>query len=172
MFQLRLFAGLALLAFAARHKHLKIYKSLFQIFITESKDIVSKLPTVGFVPASSKVRFGAYGAVKMVLAYTGARRGEIAKTEKSQIKFDKDSQRYHLLIAQGGQRKDEECCETGIRHPKLIERGLMEYVDRQWKDRIFSEVAGTNMTQIDKVFADLRDQLELCMWMTTENGGC
>lgn len=87
------------------------------------------------------------------MAYTGARRGEIAKTEKSQIKFDKDSQRYHLLIAQGGQRKDGECCETCLRHPKLMERGLMEYVDRQWKDRIFPEVAGTNMTQIDKVFA-------------------
>ncbi|KKC62371.1 hypothetical protein WG82_17720 [Citrobacter amalonaticus] len=35
----------------------------------------------------------------------------------------------------------------------------MEYVDRQWKERIFSEVAGTNMTKIGKVFADLRDQL-------------
>jgi len=89
----------------------------------------------------------------------GARRGEILKTEKPQIKFDKDSQRYPLLIAQGGQRKDGECCVTGIRHPKLIEQGLIEYVDRQWKDRIFSEVAGANMTQIDKVFADLCEQL-------------
>lgn len=35
----------------------------------------------------------------------------------------------------------------------------MEYVDRQWKERIFSGVAGTNMTKIGKVFADLRDQL-------------
>ena len=136
---------------------------------------MSKSPTDGFVPASSKVRFGAYSAVKMdhvVLAYTEARRGEIAKIEKSQIKFDKDTQRCHLLIAQGGQRKDGECCKKGSRHPKLIERGVIEYVDRQWKDRIFSEVAGMNMTQIDKVFADLRDQLEFCIWMTTENGGC
>lgn len=44
-------------------------------------------------------------------------------------------------------------------HPKLIEWGFMEYVDRQWKERIFSEVVGTNMTKIGKVFADVRDQL-------------
>ncbi len=42
---------------------------------------------------------------------------------------------------------------------KLIEWGFMEYVDRQWKEWIFSEVAGTNMTKIGKVFAALRDQL-------------
>lgn len=35
----------------------------------------------------------------------------------------------------------------------------MEYVDRQWKERVFSEVVRTNMTKIGKVFADLRDQL-------------
>ncbi|VUS31458.1 hypothetical protein SB6409_00891 [Klebsiella pasteurii] len=46
-----------------------------------------------------------------------------------------------------------------ILNQNLIEWGFMEYVDRQWKERIFSEVAGTNMTKIGKVFADLRDQL-------------
>lgn len=35
----------------------------------------------------------------------------------------------------------------------------MDYVDRQWKERIFLEVAGTNMTKIGKMFSDLRDQL-------------
>jgi len=35
----------------------------------------------------------------------------------------------------------------------------MDYVDRQWKERIFSEVAGSNMTKIGKVLADVRDQL-------------
>lgn len=34
----------------------------------------------------------------------------------------------------------------------------MEYVDRERKERIFSEVAGKNMTKIGKVFADLRNQ--------------
>jgi integrase len=109
----------------AIHKHLKLYKSLFKTFLTESKDILSKSPTDGVVAAPSKARFGAYSTAEMkkfvgwalkqpdnwqkwitlLLAYTGARRGEIGKLEKSQIKFDEDSQRYYFLIAEGGQGK-------------------------------------------------------------------
>ncbi|HBU2883940.1 TPA: tyrosine-type recombinase/integrase [Klebsiella pneumoniae] len=163
----------------AIHKHLKLYKSLFKTFLTESKDFLSKSPTDGVVAAPSKARFGAYSTAEMkkfvgwalkqpdnwqkwitlLLAYTGARRGEIAKLEKSQIKFDEDSQRYYFLIAEGGQGKTENATRQVVIHPKLIEWGFMEYVDRQWKERIFSEVAGTNMTNIGKVFADVRDQL-------------
>ncbi len=163
----------------AIHKHLKIYKSLFKTFLTESKDILSKSPTDGIVAAPSKARFGAYSTAEMkkfvgwalkqpdswqkwitlLLAYTGARRGEIAKLEKSHIKYDEDSQRHYLLIAEGGQGKTENATRQVVIHPKLIEWGFMEYVDRQWKDRIFSEVAGSNMTKIGKVFADVRDQL-------------
>ena len=163
----------------AIHKHLKLYKSLFKTFLTESKDILSKSPTNGVVAAPSKARFGAYSTAEMkkfvgwalkqpdnwqkwitlLLAYTGARRGEIGKLEKSQIKFDEDSQRYYFLIAEGGQGKTENATRQVVIHPKLIEWGFMEYVDRQWKDRIFSEVAGTNMSKIGKVFADVRDQL-------------
>ena len=163
----------------AIHKHLKLYKSLFKTFLTENKDILSKSPTDGVVAAPSKARFGAYSATEMkkfvgwalkqpdnwqkwitlLLAYTGARRGEIAKLEKSQIKFDEDSQRHYFLIAEGGQGKTENATRQVVIHPKLIEWGFMDYVDRQWKERIFSEVAGTNMTKIGKMFADLRDQL-------------
>jgi len=163
----------------AIHKHLKLYKSLFKTFLTESKDILSKSPTDGVVAAPSKARFGAYSTAEMkkfvgwalkqpdnwqkwitlLLAYTGARRGEIGKLEKSQIKFDEDSQRYYFLIAEGGQGKTENATRQVVIHSKLIEWGFMEYVDRQWKERIFSEVAGTNMTKIGKVLADIRDQL-------------
>lgn len=163
----------------AIHKHLKIYKSLFKTFLTENKDILSKSPTDGVVAAPSKARFGAYSATEMkkfvgwalkqpdnwqkwitlLLAYTGARRGEIAKLEKSQIKFDEDSQRHYFLIAEGGQGKTENATRQVVIHSKLIEWGFMDYVDRQWKERIFSEVAGTNMTKIGKMFSDLRDQL-------------
>ncbi|HCJ8588741.1 TPA: tyrosine-type recombinase/integrase [Escherichia coli] len=163
----------------AIHKHLKLYKSLFKTFLTESKDILSKSPTDGVMAAPSKARFGAYSTAEMkkfvgwalkqpdnwqkwitlLLAYTGARRGEIGKLEKSQIKFDEDSQRYYFLIAEGGQGKTENATRQVVIHPKLIEWGFMDYVDRQWKDRIFSEVAGTNMTKIGKVLADVRDQL-------------
>ncbi|KLQ19484.1 tyrosine-type recombinase/integrase [Enterobacter hormaechei] len=163
----------------AIHKHLKLYKSLFKTFLKENKDILSKSPTDGVVAPPSKARFGAYSATEMkkfvrwaikqpdnwqkwitlLLAYTGARRGEIAKLEKSQIKFDEDSQRHYFLIAEGGQGKTENATRQVVIHPKLIEWGFMDYVDRQWKERIFSEVAGTNMTKIGKMFADLRDQL-------------
>ncbi|MDV0596459.1 tyrosine-type recombinase/integrase [Enterobacter asburiae] len=168
-----------LVGIEAIHKHLKLYKSLFKTFLTESKDILPKPPTNGVVAAPSKARFGAYSTAEMkkfvgwalkqpdnwqkwitlLLAYTGARRGEIGKLEKSQIKFDEDSQRYYFLIAEGGQGKTENATRQVVIHPKLIEWGFMDYVDRQWKERIFSEVAGTNMTKIGKVFADLRDQL-------------
>ncbi|HCO0805247.1 TPA: tyrosine-type recombinase/integrase [Escherichia coli] len=163
----------------AIHKHLKLFKSLFKTFLTESKDVLQKSPTDGVVAAPSKARFGAYSTAEMkkfvgwalkqpdnwikwitlLLAYTGARRGEIAKLEKSQIKYDEDSQRYYFLIAEGGQGKTENATRQVVIHRKLIEWGFMEYVDRQWKERIFSEVAGTNMTKIGKVFAELRDQL-------------
>ena len=129
--------------------------------------------------AQSKARFGAYSTAEMkkfvgwalkqpdnwqkwitlLLAYTGARRGEIAKLEKSQIKFDEDSQRYYFLIAEGGQGKTENATRQVVIHSKLIEWGFMDYVNLQWKERIFSDVAGTNMTKVGKVFAEVRDQL-------------
>lgn len=49
----------------AIHKHLKLYKSLFKTFLTESKDILSKPPTDGVVAAPSKARFGAYSTAEM-----------------------------------------------------------------------------------------------------------
>jgi len=165
----------------AVHKHLKIYKSLFKIFLTESKDILSKSPTDGIVAAPSKARFGAYSAAEMkkfvgwalkqpdgwqkwitlLLAYTGARRGEIAKLEKSQIKFDEDSQRYYLLIEEGKLGKTENATRQVVIHPKLIEWGFLDFVNRQWKEKIFSEVSGRNMSKIGKVLSDVRDQLDI-----------
>ncbi|MFS9379720.1 integrase [Citrobacter sp. ANG330] len=161
------------------HKHLKIYKSLFKTFLTDNKDILEKSPTDGVVAAPSKARFGAYSAAEMrkfvgwalkqpdgwqkwitlLLAYTGARRGEIAKLEKSQIKFDEDSQRHYLLIAEGGQGKTENAIRQVVIHPRLIEWGFLDFVNRQWKEKIFSPVSGKNMPKIGKVLADVRDQL-------------
>ncbi|WP_318388239.1 integrase [Enterobacter sp.] len=161
------------------HKHLKVYKSLFKTFLTDSKDILEKSPTDGVVAAPSKARFGAYSAAEMrkfvgwalnqpdgwqkwiilLLAYTGARRGEIAKLEKSQIKYDEDSQRHYLLIAEGGQGKTENATRQVAIHPKLIEWGFLDFVNRQWKEKIFSPVSGKNMPKIGKVLADVRDQL-------------
>ncbi len=163
----------------AIHKHLKIYKSLFKTFLTDSKEILDKSPTDGVVAAPSKARFGAYSATEMrkfvgwalkqpdgwqkwitlLLAYTGARRGEIAKLEKSQIKYDEDSQRHYLLIAESGQGKTENATRQVAIHPDLIDWGFIDFVNRQWKEKIFSPVAGKNMPKIGKVLADIRDQL-------------
>ncbi len=163
----------------AIHKHLKIYKSVFKTFLTDSKEILDKSPTDGVVAAPSKARFGAYSATEMrkfvgwalkqpdgwqkwitlLLAYTGARRGEIAKLEKSQIKYDEDSQRHYLLIAEGGQGKTENATRQVAIHPNLIEWGFLDFVNRQWKEKLFSPVAGKNMPKIGKVLADIRDQL-------------
>lgn len=49
----------------AIHKHLKLYKSLFKTFLTDSKDILPKSPTDGVVAAPSKARFGAYSSTEM-----------------------------------------------------------------------------------------------------------
>ncbi len=72
----------------------------------------------------------------------GSEGGEIGRLEKSRIKFDEDSQSYYFLIAEGGQGKSENATRQVVIHLKLIEWGFMEYVDSQWKERIFSEVAG------------------------------
>lgn len=97
------------------HRHLKIYKPLFKTFLTDNKDILEKSPSDAIVAAPSKARFGVYSAAEMrkfvgwalkepdgwqkwitlLLAYTGARRGESAKLEKSQTKFDEDGQRHY-----------------------------------------------------------------------------
>ena len=168
-----------LLGVEAIHKHLKLYKSLFKTFLTESKDLLQKSPTDGVVAVPSKARFGAYSTAEMkkfvgwalkqpdgwqkwitlLLAYTGARRGEIAKLEKSQIKYDEDSQRYYFLIAEGGQGKTENATRQVVIHPKLIEWGFLDFVNHQWKEKIFSPVSGKNMSKIGKILADVRDQL-------------
>jgi integrase len=92
--------------------------------------------------------------ITLLLAYTVARRGEIAKLEKSQIKYDENSQRYYFLIAEGGQDKTENATRQAVIHPKLIEWGFLDFVNRQWKEKIFSPVLGKNMPKIGKVLAD------------------
>ena len=130
---------------------MKIYKSLFKTFLTDNKDILVKSQTDGVVAAPSKARFGTCSAAEMrkfvgwarkqpdgwqkwitlLLAYTGARRGETAKLENSQITLNEDSQRHYLLIAEGGQGKTENATRQVAIHPKLIEWGFLDFVNRQ-----------------------------------------
>ncbi len=48
-----------LLGIEAVHKHLKIYKSLFKTYLTDSKNILEKSPTDGISAPPSNARFGA-----------------------------------------------------------------------------------------------------------------
>lgn len=117
------------------HKHLKIYKSLFKTLLTDNKDILEKSPTDGAVAAPSKARFGAYSAAEMrkfvgwalkqpngwekwitlLLAYTGARRGQ-EKTENAtrQVaihpKLNEWGSSISLIVS--GKRKSSRLCRV------------------------------------------------------------
>ncbi|PIF21286.1 tyrosine-type recombinase/integrase [Candidatus Pantoea floridensis] len=161
----------------AIHKHLKLYKSLFKTFLTDEKGILTKSPTDGVTAPPSSKRFGAYSVGEMrsfvsyainhadgwlkwiilLLAYTGARRGEIATLTKSQVCFDDDSIRHYLLITDG--KTDNAARQVPI-HQHLIELGFLEFVERR-DHHLFLEVSGSNMNKISKEMAVLRERLNI-----------
>jgi len=159
----------------AIHKHLKIYKSLFKTFLTDVKGILEKSPTDGIIAPPSSKRFGAYTVGEMrqftsyvineaqgwlkrnilLMAYTGARRCEIATLTKTQVCFDDDSIRHYLLIQDG--KTDNATRQVPI-HQHLIDLGFLEFVNSM-VGQLFPEVAGTNMNRISKEISELRDKL-------------
>lgn len=163
----------------AMHKHLKIYKSLFKTFLTDDKGILERSPTDGITASASKARYGAYSESEMrkfvqwaieqpegwekwimlLLAYTGCRRSEVATLRKQQIKYDEDSQRHYLLIAENGQGKTENATRRVVIHLHLMEWGFLDFVVASSDDVLFPDVSGSNMTKIGKTFSDVRDQL-------------
>lgn len=62
----------------------------------------------------------------LLLAYTGARRSEIAKLKVSDVRLDEDSQRHYIMI---GDSKTE----AGIRQvpiaKRLLDMGFLLYLD-------------------------------------------
>ncbi|MDF9970348.1 integrase, partial [Klebsiella pneumoniae] len=162
----------------AIHKHLKIYKSLFKTFLVEEKDVLTASPTDGVIAPPSSARYGAYTNSEMksfvsyaieeakpewlkwiilLLAYTGARRGEIATLTKSQVRYDDDSNRHYLLITDG---KTENAAREVPLHNHLIDLGFLDFAASK-KTELFSEVAGTNMAKIGKVMSDIREELNI-----------
>lgn len=159
----------------AIHKHLKIYKSLFKTFLCDAKGFIESAPTDGVVAPPSSARYGAYsnseikkfvryaissgdGWIKwivLLLAYTGARRGEIARLTKEQVCFDDDSIRHYLLIKDG--KTDNATRQVPI-HQHLIDLGFIDFVNNK-QGSLFPEVASTNMPKISKVLSDIREQL-------------
>lgn len=161
----------------AIHKHLKIYKSLFKTYLTNEKGVLQSSPTDGVLAPPSSTRFGAYtnSEVKkmvsyavnnleewlkwivLLLAYTGARRGEIATLTKAQVQYDDDSIRYYLLIKEG---KTENAVRQVPLHQHLIDLGFLSFVQGS-EGKLFPEVAGTNMAKIGKVISDIREHLNI-----------
>lgn len=161
----------------AIHKHLKIYKSLFKTFLTDEKGILTKSPTDGITAPPSATRFGAYTPnemrsfvsyaineaegwlkwVVLLLAYTGARRSEIATLTKGQVCFDDDSIRHYLLIRDG--KTDSATRQIPI-HQHLIDLGFLQFVEAS-NDALFPEVSGTNMAKIGKELTAIREKLAI-----------
>lgn len=167
-----------LLGTEAIHKHLKIYKSLFKTYLTEDKGVLSVAPTDAVTAPPSSARYGAYTNSEMkslvryaieeakqdwlkwiilLLAYTGARRGELATLTTSQVCFDDDSNRHYLLIKEG---KTDNAVRQVPLHQHLIDLGFLEFVAGKL-DKLFPEVAGSNMAKIGKVLSDVRDALHI-----------
>lgn len=142
------------------------------------KDILTKAPTDGIIFPQSKTRYGAYSNSEMkefvayavneekrdwlkwiilLLAYTGARRSEIAKLSSSDVKTDKETGRLYILIGYG---KTENAVREIVIHEHLIEWGFMDYV-ASMPGLLFPIVAGSNMAKIGKVISEIRDNLDI-----------
>lgn len=104
------------------HKHLKLWRSLFNTYLVDQKDILTKSPTDGISYEVKPNRGGSYTASELsrikeylfalpdsdyrkwyflTLVYTGARRGEIEKIRKHHIRKDEETERWYIFIDGG-----------------------------------------------------------------------
>jgi len=144
--------------------YLKLCQGLFAYLVKE-EDILEVSPTnnVSFEPKSRS--YGHYSLTEMrilvthfatledwkkwvflLLAYTGARRSEIAKLKVSDIRFDEDSQRHYIMI-EGSKT------EAGIRQVplslRLIEMNFLNYLKGKSSDeKLFPQRYVTNMVML------------------------
>ncbi|GKX64054.1 hypothetical protein SOASR032_26230 [Pragia fontium] len=155
--------------------YLKLCQSLFSTYLTDDKDIYTVSPTHGVKYDSKSKPYGAYSQTEMkklvtyfislsdwkkwvflLLAYTGARRKEIATLTAEDVRLDADSGRHYLMI-------EDSKTEAGTRqiplHNKLVKLGFMDLVKRIGKGKLFPEVTYNN--QVTKVFHDIRENLDI-----------
>lgn len=156
--------------------YLKLCQGLFSTYLTSEMDVLATSPTLN-VPYEAKSKsYGDYSATEMrklvahfkslsgwkkwiplLLAYTGARRAEIAKLKRSNVRLDDDSQRYYIMI-------DDTKTEAGTRQVPLslhlLDLGFMDYVKGfSADDSLFPDL--TNFNQITHFFHDVRETLEI-----------
>ncbi|WP_249221031.1 tyrosine-type recombinase/integrase [Serratia rubidaea] len=103
-------------------KYLKIWRSLFKVYLVDKKDILEKSPTDGITFTVKQNRGGSYSQKEierikslllafpdgdwrrdyfLTLIYTGARRGEIANIRKEHIRKDDETGRYYIFVEGG-----------------------------------------------------------------------
>ena len=93
--------------------------------------------------------------------YTGARRGELAQLRKSDLKLDKETGRYYLLITndhESQQLKTENAKRKIPVHQVLVETGFIDYVKKS-KEKVFDELESA--TPISGWFPRQRESLNI-----------
>ncbi len=78
--------------------------------------------------------------------YTGARRGELAQLRKNDIKLDKETGRYYLLITdehENQKLKTDNAKRKIPLHPELIKAGFIDHVNG-CKEKVFEEILNAN----------------------------
>ena len=86
--------------------------------------------------------------VGLIGLYHGARAGEIVQLRKIDIKLDRDSQRYYMVISnQAGSVKTKDSNRLVPIHKRLIELGFLEYVEEIEGGLLFPKMQNVKMTQ-------------------------
>ncbi len=156
--------------------YLKLCQGLFSTYLTSEIDVLQSSPTLNVRYEARSKSYGDYSKTEMrklvahfkslsgwkkwiplLLAYTGARRAEIAKLKHSDVRFDDDSQRHYIMI-------DDTKTEAGTRQVPLslhlIDLGFLDYVaEFSAGDSLFPDLI--NYNQITHFFHDIREALEI-----------
>lgn len=156
--------------------YLKLCQGLFSTYLTGELDVLASSPTNNVKYESKSLGYGSYSHTEMrklvahfatldgwkkwgflLLAYTGARRSEIANLKVSDIRLDEDSQRRYIMI-------EDSKTEAGIRQVpisvRLIDMGILGYLEgKQPEDKLFPEISYSN--QVTRIFHEIRERLDI-----------
>ncbi|HIB9862557.1 TPA: tyrosine-type recombinase/integrase [Klebsiella variicola] len=154
--------------------YLKLCQGLFSTYLTGEVDVLESSPTNNIKYESKSKGYGSYSHTEMrklvahfatldgwkkwgflLLAYTGARKSEIANLRVSDVRLDEDSQRHYIMI-------EDSKTEAGIRQVpislRLIDMGILDYLKgKQRKDKLFPEISYSS--QVTSIFHGIRDTL-------------
>ncbi|MGL4429924.1 MAG: tyrosine-type recombinase/integrase [Silvania sp.] len=161
------------------NSYIKIFNQFFNTYLVTDKQILTSSPMDGIKQKKEHSRYGVYTKreikqyinhaltrndsmkwIILLLIYTGARRGEIAKLHVSQVKFDTDCKRFYLHIAEDVNGKTENATREVAIHNDLIKFGFIDFV----KDKdgyLFPDVAKSSLNQLTQEFIEIRSQLDI-----------